>query len=156
MILRRNQTILWAAALGATTLLARASVAGAPAGHYSIGTGAAAGTVYDTKAKLTWQRSVPSTAYTMSDAVNYCAGLQLNGGGWRMPTAKELFSLVDHSVAAGTTIDSNAFPDTPYQIFWSISVYQTNAAWVVDFTSGYVDLQDSPTEWVRCVRTGGP
>jgi hypothetical protein len=145
---------LLAAALAAMALWARTSVADAPTGHYTIGTGAAAGTVYDTKAHLTWQRTVPSGPYTMSAAVAYCASLDLNGKGWRMPTAKELFSLVDHSVAAGTMIDSSAFPTTPYEIYWSTSVYQTNAAWVVDFTSGYIELQDSQTEWLRCVRTG--
>ena len=57
----------------------------APAGHYAVGTGAAAGTVYDTKSKLTWQQAAPSML-DWTDAIAYCQALQLEGTGWRLPT----------------------------------------------------------------------
>jgi Protein of unknown function (DUF1566) len=87
-------------ACGAAFLLASTeTAANAPAGRYTIN--AAAGTVFDTKTKLTWQRAVASTRYTWPDAKTTCAALVLNGKGWRLPTIGELSSLIDFSQAAG-------------------------------------------------------
>ena len=67
----------------------------APSGRYTI----TAGTVYDTKTKLTWQQPGPSATYTWAAAKTYCAGLgsSLGGTGWRLPTIKELQTIVDNS-----------------------------------------------------------
>jgi hypothetical protein len=59
---------------------------------------------------------------------------------WRLPTADELQSLVDYSVAyPGPTIDGTWFPNTPsYCWYWSASPYAGGAsgAWFVFFFSG--------------------
>jgi len=127
-----------------------------PAGHYTIGAGASAGTVYDTKSKLTWQQAAPVTAYPWANAKTYCTALDLDGGGWRMPTEKELFSLVDRSgQMAPPTIDSTAFPGTPPSYFWSSTLAASSAsyAWSVDFSTGQTyDFDMSPVGNVRCVR----
>ena len=127
-----------------------------PAGHYAIGAGSSAGTVYDTKSKLTWQQAAPVTAYSWTDAKTYCTGLDLDGGGWRMPTEKELFSLVDRSgQAAPPYIDSATFPGTPASYVWSSTLSASSAsyAWSVDFSSGQTfDFDMSPVGNVRCVR----
>jgi hypothetical protein len=74
--------------------------ADAPKGHYANPVG---GTVLDNLTKLTWQQTAPTTGgsdgngnYTWANAKAYCAALPLNGlTGWRLPTAKELASILD-------------------------------------------------------------
>lgn len=61
-------------------------------------------------------------------------------GDWRMPTIKELESIVDYG-RSNPTIDSSWFPYTPWSIFWSASAYADGSygsrAWVVSFGVGY-------------------
>jgi hypothetical protein len=125
--------------------------ASAPAGRYTI----ANGTVYDTKTKLTWQQAVPSSTYTQGGAASYCATLGLNGATWRLPTMKELLSIVDLSVPTpGPTIDATAFPGTPADYFWSSTPYAgiPGSAWSALFYYGFTYGNDvSNTSYVRCV-----
>jgi hypothetical protein len=133
--------------------------AAAPTGHYVVtaGSGTGNGTVYDTKSKLTWQQTASSTTYTWADAKTYCAGVgaNLGGTGWRVPTIKELQSIVDLSQTAAPAIDPTAFPSTPSGWFWSSSPVagSPSYAWPVYFPSGYTDfLAVSNRSNVRCVR----
>lgn len=125
--------------------------ASAPGGRYTI----ASGTVYDTKTHLTWQQSAWSSTYTQADAVSHCSTLGLNGATWRLPTMKELLTIVDLSVAPpGPTIDSTAFPGTPTGYFWSSTLYTgtPGSAWSVLFYYGFSYGNDvSNTSFVRCV-----
>lgn len=92
---------------------------------------------------------------TTADAATACANLSLNGRGWRLPTVKELVTLVDVSVASGPTIDSTAFPDTPSGPFWSSTPWAEAAcvAWTVYVFGGnaYSD-EVSNSDYVCCVR----
>jgi hypothetical protein len=152
---------LCAVAMIAVILPTRAD-ANAPAGRYVVTNGGTSnGTVYDTKTKLTWQQTISSITYTWADAKTYCAGVgsSLGGTGWRLPTLKELQSLVDYSRTASpysnTVIDSTAFPGAPSGLFWSASPLagSSSRAWGVDFDLGdTVDLVVSVTFYVRCVR----
>ena len=132
--------------------------ANAPAGQYVVPGGASGnGTVYDTKSKLTWQQTVSLTRYAWSDAKTYCAGrgASLEGTGWRLPTIKELVSIMDHSQTFGPTIDGSAFPGTPTAWFyWSSSLTQSpSVAWDANFNQGYTYSDGvSNTGYVRCVR----
>jgi hypothetical protein len=129
------------------TLVARAD---APDGRYTI----AKGTVHDTKTKLTWQQAVPSVTYSWAGAKAYCADPSLAGTAWRLPTAKELQTIVDESYTE-PAIDPTAFPSTPSSHFWSSSALagSSSNAWFVDFLSGYSSYGDvSTTRLVRCVR----
>ena len=116
--------------------------AAAPAGHYVVtaGSGTGNGTVYDTKSKLTWQQTVSSTTYYWADAKTYCAGVGTSHGGtgWRLPTIKELQSIVDYSQTANPLIDPIAFPSTPRSGFWSSSQSASSSsyAWSVHFGNG--------------------
>ena len=119
----------------------------------------AAEVVSDARTKLTWKRSVPATPRTWDDAVTACSSAEvtsLGGSGWRLPTKKELMTLVDHSVAPpGPTIDVTAFPDTPADSYWSLSplVAAVPGRWFVDFAHGYgASYAEGPTSYVRCVR----
>ena len=132
--------------------------ANAPAGQYVVtADGTGNGTVYDTKSKLTWQQTVSSTTYTWADAKTHCAGVgaSLGGTGWRLPTIKELVTIVDLSQATAPMIDVNAFPGTPANWFWSSSwgADYSSAAWLVHFGSGVASFFAASYMCnVRCVR----
>src|SRR4051812_1027133 len=65
----------------------------APVGRYTI---PGNGTVYDTATTLTWQQAANTTGMKWASAGPYCAGLTAPaGGGWRLPTVKELTTLLD-------------------------------------------------------------
>jgi len=140
--------------------LPQAASANAPSGHYVVtaGSGTNNGTVYDTKSKLTWQQTATSSQLGWADAKTHCAGVgaSLGGTGWRLPTMKELLSLVDYSQSIGPMIDLNAFPSTIGNGFWSSSPYLlVSSSWnLVHFGSGST-LWTSATSglgFVRCVR----
>jgi hypothetical protein len=132
--------------------------AGAPAGRFT----ASSGTVHDTKTGLTWQQAVPAGTYTWGSAStsgtaqNYCASLTLNAVSWRLPTMKELTTIVDYSVASpGPAIDTTAFPSTPTGGFWSSTPQAASSnAWAVYFNgaNGAPISNTSAALSVRCVR----
>ena len=126
--------------------------ADAPAGQYTID--ATAGTVTDTKTALVWQRDVPASTYTWDGAKSYCSSLTLAGGGWRLPSMKELQTVVDRT-RTSPAIDLTAFPNTPSSSFWSSSAVSGSSgnAWLVPFSNGYTDSYDVGFNYrVRCVR----
>ncbi len=143
--------LLGVAAFAAALAFAAAGRAYAPTGRYRI----ANGTVYDTKTKLTWQQTISASSCVQADAASYCTNLGLNGARWRLPTGKELITLVDVSVAyPGPTVDSAAFPGTPADYFWSITPFEgtPDNAWAVSFSYGGPDgYYVSALHYVRCV-----
>jgi hypothetical protein len=151
----RHSRLAFAAAFAALVLVARASDAGdagAPAGHYKDN---GDGTVTDNRSGLTWQKAAPG-AYTWATAVSYCSNpTGLTGTGWRLPTVKELFTLLDVSQTSGPYIDRVAFPSTPSDAFWSSTLVagSSGLAWSVSFNLGNTSSYDvSNTYYVRCVR----
>ncbi len=86
------------------------------------------GTVTDTGTGLMWQQSRAPSTYTWELALNYCENLILNNDGqwtvgtgnasgakhsdWRLPTAKELESIVD-TTRYDPTINTLYFPPIP-------------------------------------------
>jgi Protein of unknown function (DUF1566) len=137
------------------TILPSPARATAPAGRYTV---SQPGTVYDTKTRLTWQQAAPSATYTWTAAKSYCGnlGATLGGTGWRLPSIRELASIIDYSQATAPTIDTNAFPGTPADAyFWSSSAVAGVAsnAWYVHFSNAYTYYSDTSTPYnVRCVR----
>jgi formylglycine-generating enzyme required for sulfatase activity len=128
--------------------------ASAPVGQYTISNG----TVYDTRTKLTWQQNAPSTEYSWSEAKAYCAGTgaSLPGTGWRVPTIKELQSIVDDTTW-GPAIDKTAFPATAAGYYWSSSprARTSSSVWVINFSQGDWVAYDVTLAYafnVRCVR----
>jgi hypothetical protein len=125
-----------------------ATAAGA---HYT----ASNDTVVDNGTKLTWQRSPSATRLTWMDAQTYCGGL---GAGWRLPTEKELLTLIDYSQTAAPHIDPSAFPSTPSDSYWSMTPSPNSSPsakeiWFVSFVTGFTStiISDSKME-ARCVR----
>jgi hypothetical protein len=113
-------------------------------------------TVDDPNTQLTWQRSVSSELVKVGDAAAACGTLA--GGGFRLPTVKELHTLVDES-RVKTAIDPEAFPDTPSTYFWTSSKVAGFAqyTWMVSFTDGSDRwVAEDITGNVRCVRATPP
>ena len=140
------------AGLAISMCLALSVRADAPEHHYTVTTG----TVRDNRTGLTWQQVSDPTPRSWSSAVNYCAQLQLSGGGWRLPTLKELLTLVDPSRSAQPVIDPKAFTDVRAETFWSVNtwVMDPTYAWTVDFRIGNSakDHLKTATGFARCVR----
>ncbi|MES1164282.1 MAG: DUF1566 domain-containing protein [Verrucomicrobiota bacterium] len=139
-------------AMGLVT--AGVSLAAAPAGRYVIASGA----VYDTKTNLTWQQGLLPGMYTQAEATAACTALTLNGAAWRLPTMREMLTIVDLSVGPpGPTIDAKAFPNTPAGFFWSATPYSGTPTnfWSTNFQYGFAYGNTmSDTSYTRCVSSG--
>jgi hypothetical protein len=79
---------------------------------------------------------------------------------WRMPTIKELSSLINISVTdPGPTIDTAWFPNTVPSSYWSstINANNTSSAWYVGFNLAYIAIQwNYNSYYVRAVRGAQP
>jgi RNA polymerase sigma factor (sigma-70 family) len=126
------------------------STSGAGTPDYRI----ADGQVTDPATGLTWQQASSSTTMTASEATAYCAGLNLGGYAWRLPSVKELATLVDED-RVSPAIDVSAFPDTaPDTWYWSSTVAAPNPAerWALNYNDGFTDYRStSSAGYVRCV-----
>ena len=96
------------------------------------------GLVVDAGTGLTWQQAVAPAPLTWSAARAYCAGL---AGSFRLPSLKELQTIVDYGTAhpsPGSAIDAVAFPATPALGFWTSSVAggSSTVVWTVKFDNG--------------------
>ena len=121
--------------------------AAAPQGRFTVSTD----TVLDTETGLTWQRTDDGRYRNWDSAKTYCLGLPL-AGGWRLPTVKELLTIVDFSrisPAADTTIFGAAS-----EFYWASSAVSGSSgyAWYVYFNFGYTTSFDVGYNRVRCVR----
>jgi hypothetical protein len=172
-----------AAARGDDTPVATAA-SGLIEGRYRI-RGRNGEIVHDTVSGLEWQRcSLGQVWYGSTcngEAKMYTweetslAGARARVGGWRLPTIKELQTLVycssgrparffsnsDVFVCQGAyqrpTIVDKAFPNTPSSYFWSASPYAgaSGSAWYVDFRNGYGNWYLKSNSYrVRLVRGG--
>jgi hypothetical protein len=139
-------TVAFAAGL---SMRARAK---APSGRYKMLNGA----VTDTKTGLVWEAA--TTGVNAGEAKTHCAGLTstLGGVGWRIPTIKELESLVDETVTSGAAIDP-VFLDAPSQWFESSTpstTAPTTDGWYLDAGTGvtHIFTRTSLSAYARCVR----
>ena len=75
--------------------------------------------------------------------------------GYRLPTLRELLSLVDLTVTSAATINQTAFPHTPTEFFWASSPYVPSPGnvWGVFFgQGGAVSDAVGDNSRARCVR----
>ena len=112
------------------------------------------GTITDTTTGLMWQAVTPEERMTWQEAIYYCASLDLAGRkDWRLPTVKELFSIVDYGKFEPACDPIFTARSGGY---WSSTTGQDNPnyAWNVYFFYGGVDF-DNKTDlyYVRAVRT---
>ncbi len=117
------------------------------------------GTVTDTSAGLMWQQDTDASVDGMTwyQALSHCENSTLAGyTDWRLPTQKELRSLVDHS-RYNPAIDTIYFPNARPDFYWSSTTCAgyTFGAWGVDFSYGGDDNIDKGSSYyVRAVRGG--
>jgi hypothetical protein len=160
MIRRRGALLLGClATIGVVfAVSSRKGTSSAPPGRYTI---PGDGTVYDNQTKLTWQQAT-LPVQTQSVAIATCRSVSLPGSGWRLPTIKELHTLIDFSASAPPYIDQTAFPGTPTtnsSAYWSSSAQAGNPVgsaamgWTVYFSIPATMF--NPTNvgaYIRCVR----
>ncbi|MBH2006695.1 MAG: DUF1566 domain-containing protein [Myxococcaceae bacterium] len=143
----------------------RSSYTAPPSSRYTIGSGTTAGTVIDKVTELVWQKVAPTSggpngdgSYSQSGAMTYCNNLSLGGSGagrWRLPTVRELQTLVDYSQnSRALMMDSTAFSGEPANWFWSSSPVAgiPTGGWGVSFGVGYMTYSGTAGYGiVRCV-----
>jgi hypothetical protein len=128
----------------------------APPGRYTYAGGviSTSKTVEDTVSGLTWEKTGSANQLSLAAAKAHCVGLSIGTftSGWRLPTTKELTTLVDFSTG-GPAADTTAFADMESDNYWSTSP-QDGGTGSVDFSNGGINsLSDSSgtSYYVRCV-----
>lgn len=130
----------------------------APSSRYTL----SASSVVDTTTKLTWMRMPETSGVAWADAKALCAGLTIDGGGFRLPKKEELLGLGENLPEG---IDRRAFPAaSSHEKHLSATVYYWTAtphavsetmAWAVRFGSmgaqSTVHARTSRNS-VRCVK----
>jgi hypothetical protein len=115
------------------------------------------GTVTDNATGLMWSQATDLTPLSWQAALAWCEDLSLAGyEDWRLPTLKELASIVDDDVD-GLAVDSTYFPDTMAAYYWTAtsSAYNPEQAWLVSFSLGNNGHgSKNTTYYVRAVRGG--
>lgn len=83
-------------------------------------------------------------------------GLGYTDGGWRVPTVKELASLVDRCTGGSPAIDSTIFPGNPSASYLSATYDAANTQqfWYVNFSDGSVAVALPTNKYLRLVRAG--
>jgi len=117
------------------------------------------GVVKDNVTGLEWQQATAPGTYTLQQAIDYCNNLSFGGkDDWRLPTIKELSTLVDSSIPyPGPTINTSYFPDTVAARYWSYAIDADGIdhPWYVNFSYGNVStFVVSSYYYVRAVRGG--
>ena len=127
---------------------------------------ATADLVTDNITGLIWQRNLPSTysgcsgsggvLCSHSEAVSYCNNLTYGGySDWRLPTPKEFGTIIDYG-ETNPALDSEKFPDTPGNLFWTSTIYDYEKNWAVNFLKGEITPNKTTSAqsslYVRCVR----
>ena len=110
--------------------------------------------VTDSLTSLVWQKAA-TTDKTWEEALVYCEASTAGGtGDWRLPTKKELVSLVDFSTSSPASEFPELSSSTTY--FWSSTTYKgaITKAWDTRFSDGrtYYSTK-SDTQSALCVRS---
>jgi hypothetical protein len=154
------------AALGVAVMCMPAH-AKAPPGRFVVGNDSTSGenpfpVVFDTKTKLTWQQGFfgpPQPGDLPPFPPEACLRLdeQTDSTGWRVPTLKELLTLVDFTAVFppmgdfSALIDATAFPDTPAVSFLSSTSSPSAPVQCVSFGGASLGCF-GPFNYIRCVR----
>lgn len=110
-----------------------------------------AGTVADRVTGLEWG---VQNACAQCGWIAALAACQALGGGWRLPNAKELMSIVEYRPGACSRLPAAFGDDCPaYFDYWSSTPYPNGDAAIVQFDAGYMmPLGYMEKAAARCVR----
>jgi hypothetical protein len=105
---------------------------------------------------LVWRRGEAPTSYSVTDATKYCSGL---GEGWRLPTLRELTSIMDYAVQVAPYVDASVFPGVSKNLA-DAGDYRTATEvggsanrYLVNFGSGIIKSYGATyARLVRCVQ----
>ena len=167
--MKAGQALRATLAGSAVVVLATLARADAPSDQYNLFNGNS-DIIQDVRTGLTWQREPSPTAVSFTDAAAACQALSLDTftSGWRVPSYKELLTLVDEAphveyeggMLVEKWIDGNAFlgdarSPVIQHAYWTSSAYPGKpplSAYTVDFGSGTSLAQGmGMLEYVRCV-----
>jgi len=139
------------------------AVAVAPPNQY---TAVATGEVRDNYTGLVWQQDFSAATMAWTDAAGYCASSTIGGHTWRVPSLRELATLVDEAQVA-PAINRTMFPSTKYgsksnNWYWAShrAAGNATAAWAINFDDGFTGFNAGASgawnyftgAWVKCVR----
>jgi hypothetical protein len=122
-----------------------------PGDHYTIGSS----DVVDNYTGLVWQRddsqALSLQPISSQDAIVYCQTLGLNGQTWRLPSVKELATLIDETrLGQGLPlVDPSAFAHAAASDYWSSTTVDSQS-WTASFQDGSV-AHTATTAFARCV-----
>lgn len=121
-------------------------------------------TIKDKVTNLVWEANPSVSSMNWESAKQYCNWLSIDWDWWRLPTKKELFSIIDYS-KHNSSIDLNYFSITTnglshnWNSFWSSTSYATddinykNHAWLINFANwDDIWLPKTDSHKVICVR----
>ena len=98
---------------------------------------------HDAATGLDWQTVPFPNRMAWEEAEAACTALRLGGhDDWRLPTRAELLTIVDDA-RHEPAIDTEAFPDTPPEWFWTATPYAASPSefeWSVHFFNGISDF----------------
>ena len=112
--------------------------------------------VLDERNHIYWQDNTESaqSSEDWEDALSYCHTLTLDGlQGWRLPTFRELLSIVDFGRVNPAVL--RVFAHTAEGTYWTSTPFAANVsrAWTIDFRSGVTYYSYKSTNHaMRCVK----
>lgn len=154
---------LFPRAVLAAILLALPAAADAPRDQYDR-FDADTPTIKDAFTKLEWDRRAVLKTVPFGTADGGCALLGTLGGVGRLPTIKELLTILDEEPHTDyefgklvtKQIDAVAFADTPVDLpYWSSTPGGTGKVWVLSFATARMELLPTDASGkghARCVR----
>lgn len=107
--------------------------------------------VLDSTTALQWQRTPDFVGGSWSTASTYCTNL---GSGARLPEIKELISLVEYNNFNPALPEGHPFQGVQSAGYWSATTggLELFYGWVVDFSSGSVNVSSDSKRFAWCVR----
>ena len=111
--------------------------------------------VKDVTTGLIWERAPDLSHFVWTEAISYCEEKRLGGERWRLPSVKELATLIDQDQKDPALPKDHPFSNIRSAIYWSSTPSQTDdiVAWHVSFFSGQVVTdQKSQTRRAWCVQ----
>jgi hypothetical protein len=110
--------------------------------------------VRDTTTGLIWEQSPDLSHLVWTDAIAHCEAKRLGGQeGWRLPTVKELATLIDQEQTDPALPKNHPFANIRSAVYWSSTPSPTDdiVAWHVSFFTGQVVTdQKSQTRRAWC------